>query len=161
MTPENRDVGFPDRWASLFKQRAPTHHYRWRVSFAAGVLRVSSKLGSSHRTLTTPVEAYAPPCRASILPFWRNFTKLSARSDFASACQHLSPSARMWEHRPLSERGTSHPICFRLRCISLAAREKADSEGLKGPKRAERCLWQSQSAVLTSAICRSAFCKSL
>ena len=37
--------------------------------FAAGVLRVSSKLGSSHRTLTTPVEAYAPPCVVNILPF--------------------------------------------------------------------------------------------
>ena len=74
MTPENQDVGFPDRWASLFKQRAPTHHQCWRVSFAAGVLRVSSKLGSSHRTLTTPVEAYTPPCTASILPFWRGST---------------------------------------------------------------------------------------
>jgi hypothetical protein len=67
----NRAVGRPDRWASLFKQRVPDHHLCWRVSFAAGVLRVSSKLGSSHRTLTAPVEAYAPPCVVNILPFWR------------------------------------------------------------------------------------------
>ena len=67
----NRAVGRPDRWASLFRQRVPAQHYRWRVSFAAGVLRVSSKLGSSHKTLTTPVEAYAPPCVVNILPFWR------------------------------------------------------------------------------------------
>ena len=57
----NRAVGRPGRWASLFRQRVPAQHYRWRVSFAAGVLRVSSKLGSSHRTLTTPVEAYCAP----------------------------------------------------------------------------------------------------
>jgi hypothetical protein len=57
----NRAVGHPDRWASLFKQRLPIHHLSWRVSFAAGVLRVSSKLGSSHRTLTTPVEASCAP----------------------------------------------------------------------------------------------------
>src|SRR5918998_3343924 len=68
MTPEHRDAGFPDRWASLFKQRAPAQRCRWRVSFVAGVLRVSSKLGSSHRTLTTPVEAYAPPHTVHILP---------------------------------------------------------------------------------------------
>jgi hypothetical protein len=55
----------------LVKQPEPVH--RWRVSFAAGVLRVSSKLGSSHRTLTTPVEAYAPPHTVNILPFWRGF----------------------------------------------------------------------------------------
>src|ERR671911_627497 len=57
---------------SLVKQPKPDH--RWRVSFGAGVLRVSSKLGSSHRTLTTPVEAYAPPCTAHILPFCRGLT---------------------------------------------------------------------------------------
>src|SRR5215212_7446229 len=57
---------------SLVKQPEP-NLYR-RVSCVAGVLRVSSKLGSSHRTLTTPVEAYAPPCRADILPFWRGST---------------------------------------------------------------------------------------
>src|SRR5215208_2672781 len=57
----------------LVKQ-PPQQHYRWRVSFAAGVLRVSSKLGSSHRTLTAPVEAYAPPCVMNILPFWRGST---------------------------------------------------------------------------------------
>src|SRR5688572_7658576 len=56
----------------LVKQPQPLH--RWRVSCAAGVLRVSSKLGSSHRTLTTPVEAYAPPCVMHILPFWRGST---------------------------------------------------------------------------------------
>jgi hypothetical protein len=60
----------------LVKQPEPFH--RWRVSFAAGVLRVSSKLGSSHRTLTTPVEAYAPPCKAHILPFWRGLSSTSA-----------------------------------------------------------------------------------
>jgi hypothetical protein len=69
----NRAVGRPDRWASLFKQRLPAQHLCRRVSCAAGVLRVSSKLGSSHRTLTAPVEAYAPPCTANILPFWREF----------------------------------------------------------------------------------------
>src|SRR5215210_1073149 len=57
----------------LVKQPKP-FLVRWRVSFAAGVLRVSSKLGSSHRTLTTPVEAYAPPCVINILPFWRGST---------------------------------------------------------------------------------------
>ena len=69
----NRAVGRPDRWATLLKQRLPAQHYRWRVYFAAGVLRVSSKLGSSHRTLTTPVEACAPPCTDHILPIWRGF----------------------------------------------------------------------------------------
>ncbi len=34
-----------------------------RVYLAAGVLRVSSKLGSSHWTLTAHVEAGTPPCR--------------------------------------------------------------------------------------------------
>src|SRR5215213_1374892 len=58
---------------SLVKQPEP-NLYR-RVSCVAGVLRVSSKLGSSHRTLTTPVEAYAPPCKGHILPFWRVLTK--------------------------------------------------------------------------------------
>src|SRR5215213_7461517 len=62
----------------LIKQPEPFH--RWRVSCAAGVLRVSSKLGSSHRTLTTRVEAYAPPCKVDILPFWRGFTKLVSKS---------------------------------------------------------------------------------
>src|SRR5215203_5049681 len=57
----------------LVKQPQP-FLVRWHVSCAAGVLRVSSKLGSSHRTLTTPVEAYAPPCTANILPFWRGST---------------------------------------------------------------------------------------
>jgi hypothetical protein len=61
----------------LVKQPEPVH--RWRVSFAAGVLRVSSKLGSSHRTLTAPVEAYAPPCVMNILPFWKGFESFSAR----------------------------------------------------------------------------------
>src|SRR5215212_10604641 len=51
-----------DGLPSLVKQPQPVH-YR-RVSCGAGVLRVSSKLGSSHRTLTTPVEAYAPPSMA-------------------------------------------------------------------------------------------------
>ena len=70
------DTGTPGRGLpgpmsySLVKQLEPFH--RWRVSFVAGVLRVSSKLGSSHRTLTTPVEAYAPPFTAYILPFWRD-----------------------------------------------------------------------------------------
>src|SRR5688500_10478228 len=61
---------------SLVRQPPTLHH--WRVSCGAGVLRVSSKLGSSHRTLTTPVEAYAPPCPANIRPVWRRSTKLSA-----------------------------------------------------------------------------------
>src|SRR5918997_6745342 len=67
MTPETgpwaaRTDGLP----SLVKQ--PAQLVRWRVSCGAGVLRVSSKLGSSHRTLTTPVEAYAPPHTVFILP---------------------------------------------------------------------------------------------
>jgi hypothetical protein len=69
----------------LVKQPEPFH--RWRVSFAAGVLRVSSKLGSSHRTLTTPVEAYAPPCGVDILPFWRGSTN-----------QHFSTPLRGSQH---------------------------------------------------------------
>jgi hypothetical protein len=62
----------------LIKQQ-PESRRSWRVSFAAGVLRVSSKLGSSHRTLTTPVEAYAPPCTVDILPFSRRLWRRSAR----------------------------------------------------------------------------------
>src|SRR5215213_2661822 len=77
----------------LVKQPEP-NHFR-RVSCVAGVLRVSSKLGSSHRTLTTPVEAYAPPCKGHILPFWRALTKcISARSGFASARQLVSDGVR-------------------------------------------------------------------
>jgi hypothetical protein len=66
------DTGSPGRGLPgpmgylLVKQ--PAQLVRWRVSCGAGVLRVSSKLGSSHRTLTTPVEAYAPPCKVHILP---------------------------------------------------------------------------------------------
>ena len=50
----------------LLVKQPPTHCRR--VFSGAGVLRVSSKLDSSHRTLTTPVEAYAPPHTVSILP---------------------------------------------------------------------------------------------
>src|SRR5918993_791226 len=75
----------------LVKQPQPLHS--WRVSFAAGVLRVSSKLGSSHRTLTTPVEAYAPPCKVHILPFWE------------PACQHFStPSSTACQVVPRTAR---------------------------------------------------------
>src|SRR5918998_6002182 len=72
----------------LVKQPEPVH--RWRVSFAAGVLRVSSKLGSSHRTLSTPVEAYAPPCKASILPFRRGQTSWSAFQPVSISALHFA-----------------------------------------------------------------------
>src|SRR5215207_4998482 len=58
----------------LFKQLEPDLSRDWRVCLCAGVLRVSSKLGSSHRTLTAPVEAGTPPCTSGILTFWRDFS---------------------------------------------------------------------------------------
>jgi hypothetical protein len=56
----NRAVGRPDRWAPLFKQREPAPQSECRVCLGAGVLRVSSKLGSSRRTQTAHVETGRP-----------------------------------------------------------------------------------------------------
>src|SRR5215210_5169880 len=85
-----------DGLLSLVKQPEP-FRYR-RVSCVAGVLRVSSKLGSSHRTLTTPVEAYAPPCKANILPFWRGIASRSAIQHFTSrlSCCRERQGCRAW-----------------------------------------------------------------
>src|SRR5829696_8933129 len=94
----------------LVKQPEP-YRYR-RVSCVAGVLRVSSKLGSSHRTLTTPVEAYAPPCRANILPFWRGITKPVSTLRLRLRFQHFSLSARAWIQKLPFEKGGPCPLCF-------------------------------------------------
>ncbi len=64
-----RVVDYPGRSGLLVKQQPPYHPRCWRVCLVAGVLRVSSKLGSSHWTLSAPVEAGTPPCTANILPF--------------------------------------------------------------------------------------------
>ena len=49
--------------------KRPEVPYRCRVCLVAGVLRVSSKLGSSHWTLTAHVEAGTPPYTNFIIPF--------------------------------------------------------------------------------------------
>ena len=64
-----RVVDYPGRSGLLVKQQPPYHPRCWRVCLVAGVLRVSSKLGSSHWTLSAPVEAGTPPCTMHILPF--------------------------------------------------------------------------------------------
>ena len=85
----NRAVGRPDRWARYLS--SSQNRCVLACIFAAGVLRVSSKLGSSHRTLTTPVEAYAPPCVVNILPFWRVLKLVSTALLAPSVVSTLGP----------------------------------------------------------------------
>jgi hypothetical protein len=69
--------------------------------FAAGVLRVSSKLGSSHRTLTTPVEAYAPPLQRLDFTILKGaFQQFSTLRPPGSACQHVPAFGLHFQHAP-------------------------------------------------------------
>src|SRR5215208_2168090 len=86
MTPGNRAVGRPDRWAKLLKQREPDHPRFRRVCLAAGVLRVSSKLGSSRWTRTAHVETGRP--HEAYFNILEGFIKPRGRLSAAEALLH-------------------------------------------------------------------------
>src|SRR5215207_8424605 len=85
MTPGNRAVGRPDRWVTAIKQRPDPYHVR-RVCLAAGVLRVSSKLGSSRWTRTAHVETGRP--HEAYFNILEGFIKPRGRLSAAEALLH-------------------------------------------------------------------------
>jgi hypothetical protein len=75
----SRAVGHPGRWAALLKQQQPVPRRFRRVCLGAGVLRVSSKLGSSRWTRTAHVETGRPQ-EIIILPFRRGLAICEPRT---------------------------------------------------------------------------------